>query len=239
VRDEEVGDVVPVLQVLQEVDDLRLDGQIQGADRFVTNDEPRFDRERAGDADALTLAAAEFVRVTLRVRGIETHIRQQALHTSPASIRVARQTVDVQRLADNLAGGHPRIQRTVGILKNHLEFPAPSAQRGAVQGGEVLALEENPARGRCDQTNDRASQRGLAATTFADQADSFARLDEEADVVHGPHEVFGPAEDTVLHGEADPKVADFEQVHGLVSDWTGSELCSPSKGSARSDQRQL
>src|SRR5205085_7447933 len=43
VRDEEVGDVVPVLQVLQEVDDLRLDGQIQGADRFVTTDEPRFD----------------------------------------------------------------------------------------------------------------------------------------------------------------------------------------------------
>ena len=69
VRDEQVGDAALFLQVLEQVDDLGLDADIQSADGFVANDEFGFDGERARDADALTLAAAEFVRVTLRVFG--------------------------------------------------------------------------------------------------------------------------------------------------------------------------
>jgi hypothetical protein len=50
---------------VQEVDHLRLHRDIQRADRFVADNEARFDGEGAGDADALALAAAEFVRVTV------------------------------------------------------------------------------------------------------------------------------------------------------------------------------
>ena len=57
VRDEEVGELEPILELLEEVDDLRLDRDVEGRDRLVAHDELRLDRERAGDPDPLTLAA--------------------------------------------------------------------------------------------------------------------------------------------------------------------------------------
>ena len=51
-----------------EIEDLRLDGDIECGDRFVGDDELRFRGERAGDGDALALAAGEFVRMTFASR---------------------------------------------------------------------------------------------------------------------------------------------------------------------------
>ena len=56
VRDEEVGQPELLLQVLEQVDDLRLDRHVQRADRLVANDELRLHRQGAGDADALPLS---------------------------------------------------------------------------------------------------------------------------------------------------------------------------------------
>src|SRR5574337_1125665 len=63
VRDEEVGQVVLRLEVLQEVDDLRLDRDVQCRDRLVADDEGRLHGERAGDPHPLALAAGELVRI--------------------------------------------------------------------------------------------------------------------------------------------------------------------------------
>ncbi len=57
VRDEEIGEAELVLQVLEQVESLRLHRDIEGRDRLVGDDEARIERERAGDADALALAA--------------------------------------------------------------------------------------------------------------------------------------------------------------------------------------
>ena len=62
VRDEQVGQAEPLLQVLQQVDDLRLDRHVERRDRLVADDELGLDGQRAGDADALALAAGELVR---------------------------------------------------------------------------------------------------------------------------------------------------------------------------------
>ena len=67
VRDENHGDAPLALDVLQQVDDLRADGNVQCADGFIADKQARLDGERAGDADALTLAAAEFVRITINM----------------------------------------------------------------------------------------------------------------------------------------------------------------------------
>jgi hypothetical protein len=64
VRDEDVGQPKPVLQLAQEVEDLRADRDVQRRDRLIADDQFWFDRERAGDGDALALAAGEFVRIT-------------------------------------------------------------------------------------------------------------------------------------------------------------------------------
>ena len=50
------------LQVLQQVDDLRLDRDVERRHRLVADDQVGFRSQRAGDADALALAAGELVR---------------------------------------------------------------------------------------------------------------------------------------------------------------------------------
>jgi hypothetical protein len=63
VGDEQIGQPQALAQRLEQVDDLRLDRDVERRDRLVADDEVGLDRERAGDADALALAAAELVRV--------------------------------------------------------------------------------------------------------------------------------------------------------------------------------
>ena len=65
-----------LLQVLQEIDDLRLHGDVQGGDRLVGHDEVGVQDERTSDGDALTLAAAELVRVAAHERGLQPHLSQ-------------------------------------------------------------------------------------------------------------------------------------------------------------------
>ena len=65
VGDEQVGQVELGLQVLHQVDDLGPDRHVEGRDRLVGDDEVGLDRQGAGDADALALAAGELVRVAV------------------------------------------------------------------------------------------------------------------------------------------------------------------------------
>ena len=52
---------------------------------------------------------------------------------------------------------------------------------------DVLSLEAHFARGRLDEAQHAAPGRRLAAARLADQAERFARLDAERDVVDGRH----------------------------------------------------
>ena len=67
--DEDQRDAQLLLQVHEQVDDLGLDGYVQRGNGFIGHDELRMDGQGAGDADALTLPAAEFVGKTVDVIG--------------------------------------------------------------------------------------------------------------------------------------------------------------------------
>ena len=77
VADEEVGQAQPVLQVAHQVEDLRLHGDVERRGRLVADDEVGLGRQRAGDGDALALAAGELVRVLRAVGGVEADEPQQ------------------------------------------------------------------------------------------------------------------------------------------------------------------
>ena len=62
VRDEDVREVEVVLEVVEQVDHLRLDRDVERGDRLVGDDQLRVQRERARDADPLALPAGELVR---------------------------------------------------------------------------------------------------------------------------------------------------------------------------------
>ena len=79
VGDEQIGEAELLLQVLQQVDDLRLDRDVERRDRLVADQQLGLDGERAGDADALALAAGEFVREAAHVVGLQAH-RLEELH---------------------------------------------------------------------------------------------------------------------------------------------------------------
>ena len=61
VGDEDVDQPELLLEVLEQVEDLRLDGDVQRRDRLVADDQLQADGERARDPDALALAARELV----------------------------------------------------------------------------------------------------------------------------------------------------------------------------------
>ena len=67
VRDEEISEAMLLLKVHEQVHDLRLDRNVERADRFITDNQLWLDSERPRNADALTLAAAEFVRIAISV----------------------------------------------------------------------------------------------------------------------------------------------------------------------------
>ena len=90
VRDEDVGEAEVALQVLEQVEDLRLHGDVERGHRLVADDQLRVDRERAGDADPLALAARELVRKAVVVLGVEADDLEQLLDAALASRRRCR-----------------------------------------------------------------------------------------------------------------------------------------------------
>ena len=85
VGDQEIGEAEPVLQVAQEVEDLRLDRHVEGRGRLVANDEIGAHGDCARDRDALALAAGEFVRKLPRVGSVETDELKAVRRPEPRS----------------------------------------------------------------------------------------------------------------------------------------------------------
>src|SRR5690606_17701246 len=103
VRYEEVGEAEPFAQVLEQVDDLRLDRDVERRDRLVADDELRLERERARDADALPLPARHLVRIAIGEARVEAAEREQLGHARRAPPLVGLDAVHLDRLADDLA----------------------------------------------------------------------------------------------------------------------------------------
>ena len=59
----EIRKAVLFLEFLHKVKDLGLNGYVQGGNRLVTHYEGRIERQRPRYADALPLAAGEFMRI--------------------------------------------------------------------------------------------------------------------------------------------------------------------------------
>ena len=78
VADEEVGEAALPLQVAQKIDDLALHREIERRGRLVEHDELRIEHQRAGDGDALPLAAGKFVREAVQRIRVEPDIDERA-----------------------------------------------------------------------------------------------------------------------------------------------------------------
>src|SRR4051812_25304718 len=112
------------LKVTQQVQDLRLDRDVEGRDGFVGDDQLGIERKGAGDADALALAARELVREAVVVLGVEPDLLHQLLdlRLQPAARLAVVEAVDAERLADDRADRLARVERRVRVLEDHLHL---------------------------------------------------------------------------------------------------------------------
>ena len=104
VGDEQRGEGVLVLEVLQQIQDLRLDRDVESADRLVEDDERGARHEGASHADALQLTTRELVGDT-----IDTVYFPYALLTFPLRVvhwaldglGTRAKLIDQERIIDN------------------------------------------------------------------------------------------------------------------------------------------
>ena len=77
VSNEEISSTELILKLLQQVQNLGLNGNVKCRDRLVADDQLGLQSERAGNADTLTLTAGELVRIAVDVLGVQTDDVQQ------------------------------------------------------------------------------------------------------------------------------------------------------------------
>src|SRR4051794_13702896 len=232
VGDEQVGEPEPALQPLEQVDDLRLDGDVQGGDGLVRDDQVGIERERPRDPDALPLAAGELVRVADPVVGVEADGREQ-LAPPLAPLLLRPDAVDLQRFADDPARRHPRVERRVRVLEDHLE-PAPElAQLAALDVRDVLAVERDRAAGRLVEAHDRAARRALAAARLAHEPQRLALAEREGDAVDRAHVADVALADHAL-GDAEPDLEVLHLEQRLLGHAMPSGISAPASTSAAS-----
>ena len=187
VRDEDVREVELVLEVLEQVEDLRLHGDVERRDGLVADDQLRVDRERARDADALALAAGELVREPVVVLRVEADDVEQLLD-APLDL-AARADLVAPRAASPMmkptrlrgfsdAYGSWKIiiiSRLIGRISAWLSFVMSRPSKMILPPGGI------------EQAHDAARHRRLAAARLADDAERLAAVDGEGDAVHRLH----------------------------------------------------
>src|SRR5262249_33994315 len=215
---------------------------VEGGYGLVGDDQLRVESERAGDADALALAAGKLVRKRVhelrpQANALEQRRYALALLLGPAD------AVDDQRLAHDLTCRHPRGERRVGVLVDHLQALAIGRNGLGIEAGDVHAVDADGARGRLEQLQERASHRRLAASRFADKAKCLARIDVERDAVHGMYLARDAREQALDDREALLEVLNLQQwrlckravgptvclflrrQHALQPPWSRSDAC--------------
>src|SRR5436309_2502074 len=109
-RDEQICQPELLLQVLEQVHDLRLNRYVERRHRLIAHDKLRIERKRPRDADPLALPAREFVRIAAAMLGFESDKSQQFSYAIAPAASIAN-AMDDERFLDDLTGCHSRVER--------------------------------------------------------------------------------------------------------------------------------
>ena len=175
---------------VDELQDLRLDGDVERRGGLVADEQLRLAGERHGDHDALAHAARQLVRVALEDllgRG-DAH---ELDHLEGARVGVGLAHLGVvheDALADLVAGAHDRVERGHGLLEDHADLVAAvGAHLVARELGEVCARQLDRAVGdlggrRRQKAHDRQGRHRLAAAALAHDGErlALAHLERQA-----------------------------------------------------------
>lgn len=188
VGDEEVAQTKALLQAREEIQNLRLHGDVEGRRGFVADDDARLDRKRPGNGDALALSAREGMGKALGRVFRQTRFAKQLPDPFEAFLGrpfgVKRDHAFFQRFAHR----HARVKGREGILKDDLCGLAQKTEVFA-RGAENVASEKTHAPRDAgfgtEKTQGRHDGRGLARPRFADDGERLTFGERERHAPHG------------------------------------------------------
>src|SRR5438093_1577296 len=190
VRHEDQGHAGVALDVLQEVEVLRLDRDVEVGRRLVGDHEPRPAGQRDGADDALAHAAAHLMRILAHapLRRRDPDGAQQALHA--LAQRAAPQALVEERGLRHLAEDREeRVQRRHRVLQDDGDpAAADPPELTLALAREILALEDDRAAhdagGAWQEPDDREAGGRLPAPRLADEPEGLAFTQRDVDRVH-------------------------------------------------------
>ncbi len=161
VRDEDGRRVGLALRGLEDVQDLRLNGDVEGSRRLVRDQERRDVGDRHRDHGSLPHAAGELVRVLVDapLGARDADEPQQLDHALLGRARTHMGLVLADRLLDLMTDGEHWVERGHRVLEDHGDLAtADLAQLTVLEREQIAALEERLA---ADDTalRDQAEQR--------------------------------------------------------------------------------
>ena len=207
------------LQLLHEVEDLRLRGHVERRRRLVGDEQRRLGDERHGDHGALAEAARQLERIGDE-RALRVGEADPGEHVDGAGLGLLAADIGVQdeRFRDLVADRVQRRQRGHRLLEDHGDAAAPQgahalavgAERGDIDGrlgcGRIVEADGAGAdAGRLRQdAQDGLRRHGLAGPGFADDGHGLAVRDVEGQPVDG-------AEIAAVGMKIDREIADRQE----------------------------
>src|SRR6188508_106295 len=183
VRNHDDGLAMPLVQRLQQVQDLVARLPVEITRRLVAEQQRRVRHDRARDADALLLAAGELARPVLRaiLQADEAQGRLDAL--APLAAREPRQQ---QRQLD-VALGREHRQQVVHLEDEADVVRAPACERAVAHRIDALACDLERAAARPVEAADQVQQRRLAGARRPHQREEVAFADVEVELLENVH----------------------------------------------------
>src|SRR5215467_130065 len=181
VADEQHCHAELLLKIAEELQDLRLDGDVERRRRLVGDQDVRSAGQRHGDHHPLAHAARKLVWVLAEAPARVGNAHQvEHLGGLMVSFPLAQPLVQHQRLGDLPADAHDRIERGHRFLEDYgYVVAADGAQLRLLEPDKLATTEadaaaNNAPRRRGDQAEDRKCAHALAAAGFTDDAQHLA-----------------------------------------------------------------
>ena len=185
-----------LLQQPHQLEDLRLNGDVERRRGLVGDEQLRLARQRHGDHHALAHSPGKLVRVA-------AHLLEHA-QCLAACRREILALMQTYRFGDLLPDGEHGVERGHRLLEDHRDFGAANlahdrrarlrqVKASAVAGEEELARGD-AATAVLDQAHQRERGHRFSRARFADDGDSLAAVDAERHVAHRGDHALGSAE---------------------------------------------
>ena len=172
--------------MLEKIDDLRLNGYIQGCDRFIGHQQLGLHRKGAGNGHTLALTTGKLCGILVQIALIHTHILQLELRFRAQTASGRLDAMDGHRLSNNICHRHALIEAGSGVLEDYLpgSFQHSMVLLKLCTVANIDAFVGDLACGRLVDIHNAPGNGGLTGTGFTYESKDLTLLDLEGHIIH-------------------------------------------------------